>query len=82
MKCSPLDSFSEQSPRGIGVYENYLFYISDDGNKRLNIYNNDLLQKSRLLAFYWSDKQFNCVMGYHLQKFEIKRVFLQMAQLI
>ncbi|OHD37239.1 MAG: hypothetical protein A2015_08525 [Spirochaetes bacterium GWF1_31_7] len=33
----------EGTPRGLGIDKNYLFYISDDGNKRLNIYNNDLI---------------------------------------
>ncbi len=38
-----------------------------------------LLQKSRVLDFYWSDMQYNCIRSSQLQKFDNKRVFLQLA---
>jgi len=41
-----------------------------------------LLQKSRVLDFASAVTQYNCVKGSLMQKFEIKRVFLQEAQLL
>jgi len=38
------------------------------------------LQKSRVLDFYFRYMRYNRIIGSFLQKFEIKRVFLQEAQ--